>query len=160
MRKLGLLCLLATCMACNWTESKEEMTRKMVSEELSQIDWNEVDQYPLFLNCDETRSKEEQRSCFQQTMGTHFRELLEEFQFHISQEIIDTIFVDLMVDQEGKLQILEMNSNAAVHKDIPEFEGVVVRSLRSLPELQPALKRGVPVKTKFRVPIIIDTREE
>lgn len=160
MQKLGLLCLLLAFVSCDWLDSPEEKTRKLVTEELSQIDWNTVDQYPLFLNCDETQSKEAQRDCFQQTMLSHFKEVLGDFQFNISQSIIDTIYVDFMVDQDGEISILDMNNNAAVHHDIPEFEGIVVRSLRSLPELQPALKRGVPVKSMYRIPIVIDTREE
>ncbi len=160
MRKLIFFSVCLACVSCSWLESPEEKTQKLVYEELSQINWNEVDQYPLFLNCDETLPKPEQRDCFQQTLVSHFGETLGGFRFEITQAIIDTIYIDFLIDQEGAISILDMNSNAAVHKDIPEFEGIVVRSLRNLPELEPALKRGVPVKTKFRMPIVIDTRKE
>lgn len=160
MRKLFLLCLFLSFVSCNWLDSPEEKTRKLVSEELSQIDWKTVDQYPLFLNCDETQPREIQRECFQQTMVDHFSKVLGEFRFKISQAIIDTIYVDFLVDQDGAISILDMNSNVAVENEIPEFEGIVVRSLRSLPELEPAIKRGVPVKSMYRIPIVIDTREE
>ena len=67
--------------SCNLFESKEKRTQEMINAELRQIDWNTVDAYPLFADCDETASKTEQRSCFEQQLTTHFQNTLNEFEF-------------------------------------------------------------------------------
>ena len=48
--------------SCELFESKEDKTQKLVNEELLAIDWNDVDQYPLFEDCDETAPKVEEKT--------------------------------------------------------------------------------------------------
>jgi hypothetical protein len=52
-----------------------------------------------------------------------------------------------------------MDRNPDLLQENPEFETIVKGSLRSLPRLEPALKRGVPVATKFRIPLVLKTDE-
>ena len=68
MRFLGVLCCFFLLQSCDWMASTESKTQKIVEDELRGIDWNEVDQYPLFEGCDETAAKQEQRQCFENTL--------------------------------------------------------------------------------------------
>ncbi len=155
MRKLGIvlgLCLLASC---HLFSSRETKTRQLVEKELKSIDWNDVDQYPLFTDCDETLVKNAQKECFEQTLLLHFSGTLREFEFVLDNGFRDTIYVDFLVDNEGTLTVLEIEENAAIREQIPEFDGVITQSLKNLPGLEPALKRGIPVSTRFRIPLLL-----
>ncbi len=157
MRKIAVLCGLCLMVSCDWFSSREANTRKLVDKELSGIDWNDVDQYPLFAECDEGVVKTAQRECFENTLLQHLTTTLQDFEFVLNTDFEDTIYVDFLVDRDGRLSVLNIQENAAVRKQIPEFNGIITQSLRSIPKLEPALKRGIPVNAKFRIPLVLNT---
>lgn len=157
MRKWVILSLCWLLASCAWFESREARTRKLVETQLHGIDWNEVDQYPLFKDCDETVVKQEQRACFEQTLLHHFSQTLEGFEFLMADDVEDTLYMDFLVDLEGTITVLDIEQNREVADQIPEFNGVITQSLKSLPPVAPALKRGIPVNAKFRIPLILNT---
>ncbi len=157
MHKLGILCFLCLLVSCDWLASREAKTQKLVEKELQSIDWNDVDQYPLFDDCDETDSKIAQRECFEKTLLLHFSMTLQGFEFVLDQDMEDSIYVDFLVDKEGAMTVLDIEENSAIREQIPEFDGIITQSLNSLPRVEPALKRGIPVTAKFRIPLVLNT---
>ncbi len=143
--------------SCNWFASREAKTQKLVEAELQSIDWNDVDQYPLFDDCDETVTKIIQRECFENTLLLHFSMTLQDFEFVLDKDVDDSIYVDFLVNKEGSVTVLDIEQNSAVQEQIPEFNGIITQSLKSLPRVEPALKRGIPVDAKFRIPIVLNT---
>lgn len=143
--------------SCDWLAPKEEKTRKLVQEELRSINWNDVDQYPLFRSCDETFSKEEQRLCFESELLNHFSNTLKEFEFILNENVEDTIYVDFLIERDGSIAVLDIESHMTVQNQIPEFNAIITQSLKSLPKIEPALKRGIPVNAKFRIPLELNT---
>ncbi|MGB5203379.1 MAG: hypothetical protein WBN63_04245 [Eudoraea sp.] len=157
MRKLLILFCLCLISSCDLFTSTEVKTQKLVEKELQAINWNDVDQYPLFDDCDETASKASQKECFENTLLLHFSMTLQEFEFILDKDVEEAVYVDFLVDKEGKITVLNIDKNSLIQEQIPEFDGIVSRSLKSLPELGPALKRGIPVNAKFRIPIILNS---
>lgn len=157
MRKLGIVCLLCLLASCEWFESKDSRTKKLVEAELQGIDWNDVDQYPLFADCDETAAKEAQKHCFEQTLLLHFSMTLQDFEFVLEEAVPDTIYVDFLVDRDGGISVLDIERDPEIQNQNPEFNGVVTQCLKSLPRVAPALKRGIPVSAKFRIPLVLNT---
>lgn len=138
--------------------SKEEQTQKMVSDELMAIDWNDVDQFPLFEECDEMAQKTAQRNCFKREMLKRFVEAFSDTVYEVDQEIKDTLFVDFEVDEDGFVNITEIQENGAIEKVVPGFRDEI-RSRFSDLTVIPAHKRGINVKIKFRLPIVLDTEK-
>ena len=136
---------------------RDVKTDRLVQKELGSIDWNDVDQYPLFNTCGESISKEEQRICFETELLDHFSETLREFEFVLSEDVEDTIYVDFLVERNGAITVLDIEDQWEVQKQIPEFNAVITQSLKSLPPVEPALKRGIPVNAKFRIPLELNT---
>jgi hypothetical protein len=128
-----------------------------VEQQMQEIDWNQIDQYPLFDNCDETAPKTAQKECFETTLLAHLSEMLKGFEFTLEGEVDDILFVDFLIDRDGSISLLEMEENMKVSNQIPEFENLIVQSLMDLPAVVPALKRGIPVSAKFRLPIVLKT---
>ncbi len=155
---LGIL--LGLCLvSCEWFASSETKTRELVEQEMRSINWNEVDQFPLFEACEETASKPEQQECFQNTLIMHLAMALQDFEFRSDQSLTDTLYVDFLVDNQGGISVLSVEENPLLTAENPEFERIVSGTLRSLPRLQPALKRGIPVSSRFRIPLLIETHE-
>ncbi|SHJ35961.1 hypothetical protein SAMN04487911_11858 [Arenibacter nanhaiticus] len=156
MRKATVLLCFCLFVSCDWFFSKEEKTQQLVQEEMRSINFNEVDRYPLFSDCDEMLEKTAQLECFQTILIAHFSETLQEFEFHFVSESSITIYVDFLVDNQGQISVLEVEKNTLLDRQIPEFSTIITQSLKGLPKLSPALKRGVPVTAKFRIPIILN----
>jgi hypothetical protein len=144
--------------SCNFFESKEKRTQELIDSQLREIDWNSIDTYPLFLDCDETASKELQRQCFEDKLTNHFETTLNDFEFIVDSDENPTVAVIFVIDTDGDIDILEIEKNNYILKQMPEFDGVVTQSLKTVPDISPALKRGIPVKTKFRIPIQLNTK--
>lgn len=158
MRKFIAILVLYSCFSCDLFESKEKKTQKLVNKEMLSIDWNDVDNYPLFEICDELATKTSQRECFETELLKHFSATLKEFEFVMDSEINNTVFVDFLVDQNGKILVTNIEKDKAINNKMPEFDGIVSQSLKNLPPLAPALKRGIPVNAKFRIPIVLNSK--
>ena len=155
----GLCLLVLGTGSCEWFPSRQARTRQLVDAEMQGIDWNQLDQFPLFDACDETASKADQQECFQKTLTLHLSMALQDFDFRADTALHDTLYVDFLVDNQGGISVLSVDENQALAAKNPEFENIVSRSLRSLPRLQPALKRGIPVAARFRLPLVVKTDE-
>ncbi len=155
----GLTLLSLGLVSCEWFPSRQERTQKLVDAEMQTIDWNQLDQFPLFGACDETASRLGQQECFQNTLTLHLSMALQDFKFRSETALHDTLHIDFLVDNKGGISVLSIGENQALAAENPEFENIVARSLRSLPRLEPALKRGIPVAAQFRIPLVLKTDE-
>lgn len=158
MQRWWFLIFLLFLGSCNYFMSKEEQSKKMVSDELMAIDWNDVDQFPLFDECDEMAQKTEQRSCFEREMLKRFVEAFSDTVYEVDEEINDTLFVDFEVDEDGFVNIKEIEESNSIEQVVPGFRDEIRNRLRDLTVI-PAHKRGINVKIKFRLPIVLDTKE-
>ncbi|MEY8019338.1 hypothetical protein AB8P51_00770 [Muriicola sp. SD30] len=157
MRVLCLFCCLFLLLSCDWLATPESKTQKLVEDELRSLDWNDVDQYPLFEGCDETVSKPDQRICFENTLLQNLAMHMEDFNFRAEKDIQTTVYIDFLVEKSGEIRVVEMENDAVLREQLPEFREIIIRSLRSLPKPAPALKRGVPVRSRFRLPLELTT---
>ncbi|MEM9647279.1 MAG: hypothetical protein AAF969_02290 [Bacteroidota bacterium] len=157
MRKFLTVFFLALLASCELFMSKEDKTKQLVNEELLAIDWNDVDQYPLFEACDETVSKEIQRDCFQTEILKIASKALDSLRFEVQQDLEDTIFIDLVVDEHGFISIVDIEEKQNVLNEIGDFNTQISNTLKDL-TVAPALKRGIPVSLRFRIPIVLNTQ--
>jgi hypothetical protein len=158
MRNLIIFLLFCLLTACNWSASREEKTQELVWEEMQAIDWEDVDKYPLFQDCDETVSKQEQKKCFMETLLLHFSMTLQESEFVLKEEVTDTVLVDFIMEDTGTITLMNIHNDEKVNEQLPDFDTQIQKSLNRLPKIEPALKRGIPVKAKFRIPIVLSSQ--
>ncbi|MGB3142693.1 MAG: hypothetical protein WBB24_01180 [Maribacter sp.] len=157
MKRFLPILLLLFVSSCSFFESNEKRTQELIHEELGQVDWNSVDSYPFFYSCDESATKTAQRTCFEETLTSHFQETLNEFEFTLTDKESETVAVIFVIDTLGRINVTAIEKDASVLKQMPEFDGVISQSLKNLPKLAPALKRGIPVNTKYRIPVQLNT---
>ena len=143
--------------SCGWLVSKDEKTQELVQQELSEIDFDVVDSYPLFENCDETVTLAGQRQCFEQEVLANYSKILNQYEFVLDPTADRNVFVDFLVDRDGAVSVLNIEKDDSIDEQMPEFNQLITQGLEDLPPLAPALKRGIPVKAKFRIPIVLNS---
>ena len=158
MHKFLLTLVLLVFASCSLFESKEEKTQKLVAEKLLQIDWSDVDDYPLFSDCDELAAKPEQKKCFEEKLILQLSKYLQDFELISETEIKDVVFLDFSIESDGGITIVNIENKEIFGAQMKKFEDRVAKSLRSLPKIEPALKRGIPVRAKFRIPILLNSK--
>ena len=158
MQKFLILLVVCGFTSCDFFESKDAKTQKLVNQEMLNIDWNDVDQYPLFSKCDETVTKVLQKKCFEETLFLHILKMLQENEFTVDQEVKDTVYVEFISESNGSITVLNISNSEIFGSRKPEFNEKIEQSLNSLPPLEPALKRGIPIRSKFRIPIVINPK--
>ena len=157
MKRVVFFLLMLLLSSCSFFDSKQKRTQELIDEELRLIDWNSVDSYPFFYTCDEAVTKEQQKICFEETLISHFQETLNDFEFTLTDKESETVDVIFVIDTLGRINVATIEKNALVLNQMPEFDGVITQSLKNLPKLAPALKRGIPVNTKYRIPVQLNT---
>ncbi|RXP56139.1 hypothetical protein EC396_07645 [Lutibacter sp. HS1-25] len=138
-------------MSCSFLEDRT----KQVQQVDTIVDFNSIDAFPLFPNCDEFPSREKQQNCFQIEMVQHIYASLKEYSLNATEVVNDTVFVKLIVDAQGKTSLSAIEISQKTKQLLPEFDSILKVSLQNLPKLQPAIKRNMPVATEFTLPIIL-----
>lgn len=156
-RVVGLFFVFSILSSCTWISSKEERTQRIAEKELLAIDWNDVDHYPLFEDCDESSPKEQQRQCFEEHVLKNISQSFEEQNFIFETDLEYTVYVDFIVNKQGMFQVADIERNRDLLELMPDLNRIINRSFTGLPRVEPALKRGVPVSTKFRIPLSFNT---
>lgn len=157
MRKFFFLLILASFTSCNYFQSQGAQTEELINQELLAIDWNDVDQYPLFENCDETATKQVQKECFQVNMLNYFATSFEDIEFEVDKDLNDTLYIDFLIDEHGFITVLEIQEKDNVKKVLPQLRDELSKRLNDLTTVAPALKRSTPVSVKFRLPLVLNT---
>ncbi len=157
MRKLLLLSFLLFLTSCNFFQSQEKQTDQLVNDKLLAIDWNDVDAYPLFENCNENSIKKAQKECFQENMLNYFSSAFADLEYEIDNDINDTFYIDFLIDEHGFMTVLEIQEKNTINKVLPQLKEELSQRLNDLTTVAPALKRGTPVSIKFRLPIVLNT---
>lgn len=154
---LLLLAFSLSFISCDGIITQKKTSDEFLEEEIKSINWNEVDTYPLFPNCNETETKSNQRLCFESTLHNHVNTYINSQELISNTVIADTLFINLSILKESEFVITKIEGDTLTFSTFPELQGQLYESISTLPTVQPALKRGVPVNTMFVLPLILKT---
>jgi len=143
---------------CEYFNVKKTSSEAILQEELKTFNWNDVDEYPSFLDCESSISKAERKRCFQHTLTTHIANYLKNEVIVVGQNIHDTVMLKFQVSKEGELSLIETDLDSLTQQEIPEIKSLIKSSLDSLPQIFPAIKRGQQVTTEFLLPLVISVQ--
>lgn len=137
--------------SCSFFEDRTKEVQKVDTI----VDFNSIDAFPLFPECNNIPSREKQQICFQLEMAQHIYAALKQYSLKSSEEVNDTIFVKMRVDANGETSLSSIKISKKTIQLLPEFDSIVRVTLQGIPKLQPAIKRNMPVSTEFTLPIIL-----
>jgi len=119
------------------------------------IDFNKVDELPVFPVCKNLINTSEKNRCFINKLYNHFSDDLLAHTFGVPACTDEIVFLRLKIDCKGNVEIQELESSELMKTIIPNLRTILQESVDHLPVLFPALKRGIPVSTVFELPIVI-----
>ncbi|WP_242084296.1 hypothetical protein [Aestuariivivens sediminis] len=141
--------------SCEYFNVKKISPEAILNEELRTFNWDEVDAYPSFTACDSFSSKQDQKQCFERILTKHIMTNLQQELIVVTQDINDTMILQFQVSETGNLSLQGVQMDSITSREIPNIKDLLFRSLDSLPEIFPAVKRRQKVKSEFKLPIII-----
>lgn len=119
------------------------------------VDFTSVDTFPSFKVCDSLIDKTKKANCFRNTIHQKIGEELQKHKLAIKDSINETVFVDLIINSKGKIVFKEMHSSQNIKNQLPELDSLVQLSVNTLDSIYPAIKKGMPVISKYQLPIKI-----
>lgn len=155
MRLLPFLLIFICLSSCDYFEKKKVNSEELLEQELQTFNWNEVDTYPTFESCDSITVKEDHRACFYNTLVDSVNKYLQNQNLVVTEDINDTISIGIVVSKNGNLQIDSIKVQPKTRDQIPEIDSLLKESLKRLPKIYPAIKRGQQVTTAFELPVIV-----
>ena len=160
MKKIFQIILLIPIIfnSCKYINQQVPSEKELLQKELRSINWNEVDEFPSIVYCDTIENKTQQQQCFFELMLKLIQEKLNTSPFSSLDTEIDTIEVRVTIFSDASLQFKPQFPNDSVAYDIQKIDSLFKARLVNFPKINPAIKRGVPVKTQFTLPVIIKNR--
>ncbi|MEE9408967.1 MAG: hypothetical protein V3V28_12930 [Polaribacter sp.] len=121
--------------------------------------FSSVDTSPSFKICDSIIDKNKKTDCFRTSIHQEIGVELSQFSFSVKDSISEIIYVDLIINSKGEIVLDKIKSPENIKIALPELDSLLKVSVNSLPNIYPAIKRGIPVTTKYTLPIKIELTE-
>jgi hypothetical protein len=145
-----IICLFLL-VSCSFFEDRTNQIQKVDTI----VDFNSIDAFPLFPDCENIPSRDKQQICFQLEMAQHIYAALKQYSLKASEVVNDTIFVKMVVGAAGETSLSSIKISDKTNELLPELDSIIRLTLKNIPKLQPAIKRNMPVSTEFTLPIIL-----
>ena len=156
LRVFAFLLLLLFCSSCDLVVGFDDSKIEFLD---SKIDFSSVDFSPSFQVCDPIIMKHEKSVCFRNTMHAKISSELQKHSFTIKEAVSETVFVHLLISANGTVVLDEIQSSENIQIQLPTLDSLLKISVRNLPKITPASKRGIPVVTKYSLPIEIQLKK-
>jgi hypothetical protein len=126
-----------------------------LQKELKSINWKEVDEYPSVVDCDKIEDKKQREQCFFEVLTQLIQEKLSNDTLAILYPELDTIEVKVTVFPNATMKFEPQFPKDSVMYDKVKIDSILKARLVGFPKINPAIKRGLPVKTQFILPVIL-----
>ena len=149
MRKAIALFLVSLCFSCQYFEKKVPNEKELLEKQLKEINWNEVDEYPSVADCEKLTDETQRKQCFFEFLTTTIQQKLAVDTLSTLFPKLDTIEVKVTVFPNSTMEFEPQFPKDSVAYDTIKIDSILRIRLVNFPKVNPAIKRGIPVKTKF-----------
>lgn len=154
MNKVIVLLLLLSLQSCQFFDKKVPDEKDLLEQELQKIDWAQVDEFPSFSVCDSLTDKASQQNCFYETLSMQLHSKLKDDSIAKLFPQLDTIQVKVVISSDSHLNFEPIISDSIAYNK-PQLDSIFQLRLTDFPKINPAIKRGIPVKTEFQMPVVL-----
>ena len=123
------------------------------------VNFSSVDTSPSFKACDSIINKQKKSDCFRTTIHQKIGAELQQHEFSVKHSISEIVYVDLLINSKGKIILETIESSDDIETQLPKLAAILKLSVDRIPDIYPAIKRGIPVTTKYRLPIKIELKQ-
>jgi hypothetical protein len=154
MKYLIYTILLAiTTTSCNWLIKPTPNETALLEEELSKINWEQVDEQAGLVLCDTLINDDEKAKCLHETLQKNIQDNLANTIIQTTDLQVDTIMVALIINIDSTITLIP-NLNNIVNTDTQnQILQTINTTSVNLPKVYPAIKRGIPTKTQINMPL-------
>lgn len=157
MRKLFfLLPCLIFINSCQYFDRQVPSKEALLQKELKAINWNEVDELPSVNECEQIQDEIQRQQCFFDFLTATIQQKLNIDTLSILYPELDTIEVKVTVFPDASLKFEPQFPSDSLAYDKIKIDSILHARLVDFPKINPALKRGIPVKTQFILPVILE----
>ena len=143
--------------SCELNINKKISVDEILDEEWKMFNWSDVDEYPSFSTCDSLSSLSLKKECFIFTLSNQISVDLISNTKTVNRIIQDTVILKFTISKDGEIDFDEL----IVDESIIDLRSLIDLSFKSsikkLPKIFPAIKRGQQVNVKFSLPIYVST---
>ena len=147
--------LLILLQSCQYLEKKVPNEKELLDKQMKEINWNEVDEYPSVADCEKLKDVAQRKQCFFEFLTTTIQQKLAIDTLSTMFPKLDTIEVKVTVFPNANLEFEPQFPKDSVAYDTIKIDSILRVRLVDFPKVNPAIKRGIPVKTQFVLPVII-----
>ena len=122
------------------------------------VNFSSVDTSPSFKVCDSIIDKQKKSDCFRTTIHQKIGMELHKHEFSLKNPISEIVYAELLINSKGKIILETIESSENMKIKLPKLAAILKVSVASIPSIYPAIKRGIPVTTKYRLPIKIELK--
>lgn len=156
MKKLLVVLILISCStSCQYFEKKVPNEDELLEQQIKAINWNKVDEYPSVIDCEKLTDKSQRELCFFEFLTNTIQQKIGVDSLTTLYPKIDTIEVKVTIYPDARLQFEPQFPKDTVAYDTIKIDSILKSRLIDFPKINPAIKRGIPVKTQFVLPVIL-----
>jgi hypothetical protein len=157
MRKIILITLFLSLLfsSCQYFDKQVPSEKELLQKELKAINWKEVDEFPSVAGCEKIEDKTLRQQCFFEYMTHLIQQRLDVDTLSILYPELDTIEVKVTVFPNSRIIFEPLFPKDSVAYDTIKIDSILKARLVGFPKINPAIKRGIPVKTQFILPVIL-----
>jgi len=156
-RAIGFFLLLLFLISCDYLSPATSVENSELQVLDTVIDYTKVDVYPIFSDCENFAENDSQKKCFEVSLIEKLSELLHKNELKVKERVNDTALIDLLIDQTGKASVVNIDSPEIITNQLPSLDSIIRHSVSALPTMKPAVKRGIFVRSQYRLAIVVKT---
>lgn len=141
--------------SCQYFDKQVPSEKELLQKELKAINWKEVDEYPSVVDCEKIDNKQQRQQCFFEILTRLIQEKLSSDTLSVLYPELDTIEVKVTIFPNATMQFEPQFPKDSVAYDRIKIDSILKTRLVDFPKVNPAIKRGIPVKTQFILPVIL-----
>jgi len=147
------ICLLIFFTSCEYFSFEKNKNVEKINMD---VDYTSVDISPSFKICDSLIDKDKKNICFRTTIREEIANSLSKYSIKVKKPLNETIIVTLIIKSNKEIKLTKIEASESLIKEIPSLHEMMQKSIGELSEIFPAIKRGIPVTTQYKLPIRIN----
>jgi Ni,Fe-hydrogenase I large subunit len=155
LKHFFLLLVIFLFNSCQYFEKQVPSEKELLQKELKSINWKEVDEFPSVVDCEKIENKKQRQQCFFEIMTQLIQQKLSSDTLAILYPELDTIEVKVTIFPNATMKFEPQFPKDSVAYDTVKIDSILRARLVDFPKVNPAIKRGIPVKTQFILPVIL-----
>ena len=144
--------------SCQIFDKKVPTEQELFDKQIKEINWKVVDEYPSFDSCEQLSDANQRKQCFFEFMASTIQQKLAVDTLSTLFPNLDTIEVKITINPDATLEFEPHYRKDSAAFDTTKIDSILKLKLSDFPKVNPALKRGIPVKTQFVLPVIIKSK--